>query len=117
MKYVKYLAVLSTLTLLFPLSALARDKNEHSVNIPDAVQIGHAQLKPGNYKVEWLETGPAVHVKFMQNGKTVATAQGQLKTNDTQVIQDDIITQMTSTHTKVLKEIDFGHQKEAIVFG
>jgi hypothetical protein len=117
MRLVKYLALLSTLTLLFPLAALARDKNEHSVNIADTVQIGSTQLKPGDYKVEWQETGPAVQVKFMKNGKTVATASGTLKTNDAQVFQDDIVTQMTSAHRKVLKEIDFGHDKEALVFG
>ncbi|MFZ0762146.1 MAG: hypothetical protein WAM69_19530, partial [Candidatus Sulfotelmatobacter sp.] len=69
------------------------------------------------YKVEWQGTGPAVQVKFVQNGKTVATASGTLKMNDAQVSQDDIVTQTTSAHGKVLKEIDFGHDKEALVFG
>lgn len=117
MKNVKYLALFSTLTLLFPLSVWARDKNQHSVNIPDSVQIGATQLKPGNYKVEWQEAGPVVHVEFVQDGKTVATASGKLKMNDDQVIQDDIVIQTTSDHKNVLKEIDFGHQKEALIFG
>jgi hypothetical protein len=50
-KHLPYMAVLSTLTLLFPLGALARD-NKRSVDITDAVQVGSTQLKPGNYKVE-----------------------------------------------------------------
>jgi hypothetical protein len=117
MKYIKYLAILSTLTLLFPLSVWARDKNQHSVEIFDSVQIGTTQLKPGTYKVEWQEAGPVVHVEFIQDGKTVATVPGTLKMNDGQVIQDDVVIQTTSAHRKVLKEIDFGHQKEALVFG
>src|SRR5580658_3376240 len=47
-KYLQHLAVLSTLALVFPLGALARD-NAHSVDISDVVQIGSTQLKPGNY--------------------------------------------------------------------
>ncbi|MGA9977285.1 MAG: hypothetical protein WBQ08_01415 [Candidatus Sulfotelmatobacter sp.] len=117
MKYAKYPALLSILTLLIPLSLWAREKYQHSVDITDSVQIGATQLKPGNYKLEWLDAGPAVHVEFVQNGKTVATVSGTLKKDDAQVSQDDIVIQTTSTNKKVLREIDFGHQKEALIFG
>jgi hypothetical protein len=113
-----YLTVVLTLTCLFGLglSARAARDNAHSVEISDVVQIGSTELKPGNYKVEWQGTGPAVQVSFQQNGKTVVTVQGTLKTNDDQVTQDAIVTEATSTGTSTLKEIDFGHQKEALVF-
>ena len=114
-KYSQYLAVLSILALLFPLGALARN-NAHSVQILDVLQIGSTQLKPGNYKVEWQGTGPAVQVSFEQNGKTVVTMPATLKTNDDQVTQDAIMTEATSADTTELKEIDFGRQKEALVF-
>jgi hypothetical protein len=114
-KYFQYLAVLSTLALLFPLGALARN-NAHSIQISDAVQIGSTQLKPGNYKVEWEGAGPAVEVSFQKNGKTVATVPATLKTNDDQVTQDAIMTEATSADTSTLKEIDFGRQREALVF-
>jgi hypothetical protein len=103
------------LALLFPLGALARN-NAHSVQILDVLQIGSAQLKPGNYKVEWQGTGPAVQVSFQQNGKTVVTMPATLKTSDNQVTQDAIMTEATSAGTTELKEIDFGRQKEALVF-
>ncbi len=80
------------------------------------VQIGTAELKPGNYKVKWQGTGPAVQVSFQQNGKTVVTVPGTLETNDDQVTQDAIVTEATSADTSALKEIRFGHQKEALVF-
>ena len=117
MKCVKCFALISALTLLFPLSMWARSKNQHSVDILDSVQLGSTQLKPGNYKVEWQQAGPSVQVEFVQNGKTVATASGTLKTNDPQVTQDDLVIQTTSANKRVLKEIDFSHQKEALVFG
>ncbi len=78
-KYSQYLAVLSTLVLLLPVAALARDK-AHSVEIP------------------------------------YVTVPGTLKTNDDQVTQDAIVTEATIADTTSLKEIDFGHQKEALVF-
>lgn len=117
MKNVSYLALFSTLLLLIPLCALAREKNEHSVDFLDPVQVGTTQLKPGSYKVEWQEAGPAVHVEFLQHGKVVATIPGTLKRNDQQVVQDDVVTQTIGANTRVLREIDFSHQKESLLFG
>jgi len=114
-KYLQYLAVLSTLALLFPADALARG-NAHSLEIHDVVQVSGTQLKSGIYKVEWQGSGPVVQVSFQQNGKTVVTVPATLKTNDDQVTQDAIMTEATSGDPSTLKEIDFGHQKEALVF-
>ncbi len=113
-----YLTVVLTLTCLLALGGSARATRDRarSVEIFDVVQIGSTQLKPGNYKVEWQGTGPAVQVSFQRNGKTVVTVPGTLKTNDDQVTQDAIVTEATSAGTSTLKEIDFGHQKEALVF-
>ena len=113
-----YFAVVLSLSCLLDLggSAYAARNNAHSVEISDAVQIGGTKLKPGNYKVEWQGTGPAVQVSFQQNGKTVVTVPGMLKTNDDQVIRDAIVTEATGTGASTLKEIDFRHLKQALVF-
>jgi hypothetical protein len=117
MKTSYFAAVLSLTCLLgFSGSAYAARDKAHSVKIFDVVQIGTTELKPGNYKLEWEGTGPAVEVSFRQNGKTVVTVSGTFKTNDDQVTQDGIVTVATGTGTSTLKEIDFGHQKEALVF-
>jgi len=102
MKYPKYLALLSTLALLTPLSALARDQKQHSVNIFESLQIGSTTLTPGTYKVEWQGPGPAVQVEFLQYGKTVATAPATLKMNDKEVIQDGVVTDANGAKTKTL---------------
>jgi hypothetical protein len=114
-KYMHYVAALATLALAFPLGALARDRNEHSLQLFSAVQVGNTQLEPGNYEVQWQGDGPAVQVSFQEHGKTVATIPATLKANDNQVIQDDIVT-TPQGNTTMLKEIDFGHQKDALVF-
>ena len=112
------LTVVLTLTCLFGLGGTARAArdNAHSVEISDVVQIGSTKLRPGSYKVQWQGTGPLVQVSFQQNRKTVVTVPATLKTNDDKVTQDAIMTEVTSAGTSTLKEIDFGHQKEALLF-
>src|SRR5208283_5735164 len=114
MKLIKYTLLLSMLGLLSSVFALARDNNQHSVEIPDSVQVGSAQLQPGNYKVEWQGTGPEIQVNFVRDGKTVATVPGTLKTNDAKVTQDDIMTDTANASIQTLTEIDFSRNKESL---
>jgi hypothetical protein len=113
MKYVRYVALLSALAVLSPLGAFARDKNQRSVDIPNAVQVGGTQLEPGHYKLQIQGTGPDVQVTFLQAGKTVATVPGKLKTNDDQVSEDAIV---MDSKNKTLDEIHFRRDKESLVF-
>jgi hypothetical protein len=113
-KHLKYLlALLSILTVLSPLSVFARDKNQHSLDIPAAIQVEGAKLEAGNYKVKWEGTGPDIQVTFLRDGKSVATVPATLKTNDGEVTRDQIV---TDTQNNTLHEIDFGRNKEALVF-
>ncbi|MGA2375849.1 MAG: hypothetical protein ABSF72_10025 [Candidatus Sulfotelmatobacter sp.] len=113
MKLPNYVAFLSILAVLAPLSAFARDKNQHSVDIPSNVQVGGKRLEAGSYKVEWQGAGPDVQVTFLRHGKAVATVPGTLKTNDSRVTADAI---QTDSSSNTLNEIDFGRDKEALVF-
>jgi hypothetical protein len=115
MKRIKHLAVLLSLALLTPVGLFARDKNQHSITISDPVAVGRAHLKPGDYMVEWQGDGPAVQVKFLKNGKLVATVPGTLNTNDRNVFQDDLVLHDDGANGRRLLEIDLRHQKEAIV--
>jgi hypothetical protein len=113
MKYLRNLAVVSTLAAMCSLSAFARDTNKHSVEIQDAVQVGNTQLRAGTYQVQWQGSGPDVQVNFMQHGKTVATVPGTLKTNDAQVVQDSVVVNSSS---KTLDEIDFHRDRATLLF-
>ena len=113
MKHLRYLALLSIFAMLSSFGAFARNKNQQSVDIPDTVQVGGTQLKPGNYKMEWQGTGPDIQVTFLRDGKTVVTVPATLKTNDDQVTQNDIV---TDSENNTLREIDFRRGKEAVVF-
>ncbi len=113
MKFANYVAFLSILAVLIPLSAFAREKNQHSIDIPSAVQVGGKQLEAGSYKVEWQGAGPTVQVTFLRKGKAVATVPGTLKTNDSQITADAI---QTDSANNTLNEIDFRRDQEALVF-
>ena len=116
MKQVRYSTLLFILGLMLSVGGFAKDNNRHSVEIPDSVQVGGTQLKPGKYDVQWQGTGPEIQVSFLHDGKLVAKVPGTLKTNDPHVTQDDIVTDTTGADAKTLKEIDFNHNKESLVF-
>jgi hypothetical protein len=114
MKHTKYLVAI-TFALITSLTAFAGSKTSHSVSIGDSVMVGNTQLKAGDYKVEWEGTGPIVQVNFMRDGKSIATLPATFQMNDPKVKQDQVLTDKGNSST-TLVEIDFGHQKESLVF-
>lgn len=115
MNNLKYFACLMALAVVLPFSAAARDKDQQKVDIVHQVQVGNAQLNPGTYKVEWQNAGPHVNVSFLQGKKVIATVPGTLKTESSQVIQNEVVTQKVANKT-MLREIEFSHNKEALIF-
>jgi hypothetical protein len=116
MKQIKYINLLFILAFMSSMGAFAKDSNRHSVEIPDSIHVGGTELKPGKYDVKWQGTGPEIQVSFVHDGKIVATVPGTLKTNDPNVTEDDVVTDTTSDNARTLKEIDFSHNKESLVF-
>jgi hypothetical protein len=117
MRFFKYLALLSLAALMFASLAEARStKNERTLKFSDPVQIGTVHLKPGTYKVEWQNAGPNVKVTFLRNNKTIATAPAKLKLNQ-DVPYNEVVTDHAHANQSMLREIDFSHGKEALVFG
>jgi len=55
-------------------------KNSETVNIPEPMKAGSAQLAAGDYGVTWTGTAPNIQVTFtsMQNHKILATVPAQL---------------------------------------
>ena len=115
MNYLKYFAGLMALAAVLPVSAAARDKDQQTVDITNQVQVGNVKLNPGRYKVEWQNAGPNVNVSFLEGKKVITTVPGTLKTDDAQVTQNDVVTQQVASEN-MLREIDFTHNKEALIF-
>jgi hypothetical protein len=77
MKFSRILVATAVFSFLLPLSLLAKDNsNKHSIKtqITQPATVVGTTLAPGQYKVEWTGTGPAVKAEFKLDGKTVATA-------------------------------------------
>jgi len=82
----RVVSLVGSLLLLFSFYALAADKpNKHSetVSFTSNTKVASTQLTPGDYTIEWTDNAPQVEVKFLKNGKTVATAPATVQ-NQTQ---------------------------------
>jgi hypothetical protein len=113
------LAMLSMLTVaLTTVTFAANNKNEGNFTLPDAARVGSTELRAGDYKAEWqAESGDAVKVEFLQNGKTVATVEGKLKDLQQAAPYNAIVTKQAGDNAQEINEIDFNNRRQALVFG
>ena len=116
MKSAKSLAVVALFALLLPLSVFAKDNNKGSMNLSSTAQVAGTQLQPGNYTVEWTGSGPAAQVTFVHNGKTIATAPGNIVQLKQRAPYDQVVI-TTNSGQNVIQEIDFGSKTTALKFG
>jgi hypothetical protein len=117
MKIAQYFAALAILTLALSVGAFAKDNHSGNFTLSETVRIGSTDLEPGDYKAEWTGTADDVKVDILQNGKTVATAQGTIKSLPQPSPYDAVTTKTLQDNTKVVDEIDFNKRSEALVLG
>jgi hypothetical protein len=117
MKSVRYATFCAIVAFALSYSAFARNNHSGKFTLADTVQVGSTQLTPGNYKAEW--NGPANNVKIdiIQNGKTVATAEGKLQDLPKPAPYNAVLTKTLDNNSKALDEIEFGDRTEALVLG
>jgi hypothetical protein len=117
MKFAQYLTSFAIVALALSLSAFAKESHSGKFTLADTVQVGSTELAPGDYKAEW--SGPAhdVKVAIIKNGKTIATAPGQIKDLQRPSPYDAVLTKTLSNDTKTIGEIDFSNRSEALVLG
>ncbi|HZP62440.1 MAG TPA: hypothetical protein VFB28_03415 [Terriglobales bacterium] len=115
MKYPKYLMIIGLFALLLPASVFAKTKKEGTMKLEEPAKIGSTLLQPGTYDVAWEGSGQNVRVNIMRHNNTVASASGELKTNDAAASQDAVVLKPTSDGQKQVSEIDFGKHQEAVV--
>ncbi len=114
MQSLKYFASFTAVALLLCAGAFAKDANSGKFNLADAAKVGSTMLQPGHYKAEWSGSGNEVKISILDHGKTVATAEGSLKTLPTKAPYDAVTTKTVNNHKQV-DEIDFDHRSEALV--
>jgi hypothetical protein len=117
MRLVKLLPLVAAAALLFSMQAFAKDTaNTGKFELTQSVQIGSTQLRPGQYEAQWTGPKDSLKISILQHGKTVATAQGQLKTLPRAADHDAVTVHTTSENTRQVDEIDFSKHSEALLF-
>jgi hypothetical protein len=121
MKTIKTLGCLivsATLALGLSTAAFAASKNQGNFTLNDPVRLGSTDLKAGQYKAEWTpQSGNAVKVDILKNGKVVASTTGTLKSLNQPSPYDAVVTKPLDSNIKTIDEIDFSNRKEALVIG
>ena len=105
---------LVVLALGLSISAFAGSKSETITLFHDA-QLNGKTLHAGEYDVKCDTTGSNAQVKFLRNGKEVASATGQVKQlsnvpEHTQLVTSD------GNGAAAISEIDFAHSNTGVTF-
>lgn len=117
MKIAKYSASFAIVTLALSVGAFAKDNHSGNFTLYDTVRVGSTELAPGDYKADWSGPADAVKVNILKNGKTVATANGQIKNLEQPAPYNAVTTKELDNNTEALDEIDFNKRSEALVLG
>jgi hypothetical protein len=97
------------------ISAFAGSKSESLTLIHD-VQLNGTTIPAGDYTVKYDTNGSTCLVKVMKGGKTVATANGELKQLASKPDHDQVVVQNDTGGVPTLSEMDFSNSKTAITF-
>jgi hypothetical protein len=109
-------ASLFVLALTLSLSAFAASNSKsESVLLYHDAQINGKTLHAGEYTVKCETTGSNAQVKFLKNGKEVATASGQVKQLTGQAEHAQVVTQDGGS-VPTISEIDFAHSTTGVSF-
>ena len=116
MKFAQFVAAFAILASVLSAKSFAKDNHSGKFTLTDPVRVGSTELAPGSYKAEWSGPADAVKVEILQNGKTVATAPGQIKNLPRPAPYDSAATK-TESDTRTLDEIEFSNRTDALVRG
>jgi len=102
--------------LLFSSAALAGGNNKGKLALTDRVVVDGKPIEPGDYRVEWDGSGPAVQVKLVQGNQTVATLSARLTEQAGRNSQDAYATTIEPDGSRTLTAIYPGGKRLALEF-
>lgn len=100
--------IIAIMAVALALSLNAAAANKSTLVVRDKVSLNGTAIAPGEYKVEWDDSG---NVKVMQKKQVVATAQGKVTAQPTGARR----TTMT-TNAGNITELQFENSKSKISF-
>jgi len=113
-KIALYSSLLAMFIFMLPYGAFAAS-NHTSFSITNPATIGSTQLNPGRYEVKWNGTGNQIHLKVMQNGKTLATATGTMVKQQQVYPYNAVDTVKNSANQNVIQGFQFAKQKTELM--
>jgi hypothetical protein len=102
--------------LLLSSAALAGQNNKGKLVLSDKVVVDGKPIERGNYAVEWDGSGPAVQVKLLQDGQTVATLSAHVTEQAGRNAQDAYATTTEPDGSRALTAIYPGGKRLALEF-
>jgi len=102
--------------LAMSISAFAGSKSE-SLTLLHNAQLNGTTIPAGDYTVRYDANGSTCLVKLIKDGKTVATANGELKQLAARPAHDQVVLQDDTGGLPAINEIDFHDTTTAISFG
>ncbi len=107
-------AALFIFALTMSVTAFAGSKSENVTLYHDA-QLNGKTIPAGDYTVKCDTSGSTAQVKFLRNGKEVASASGQVKQLSNAPDHNQVVTQ-DGNGAATISEIDFGHSNTGVSF-
>ena len=107
---------LAVVSLLATAAFAAGAAHKGSFQVTDPIEVNGKHLSAGDYTVVWEGEGPAVNLRFMKNGKEVATAPATVVQLDQKASQD--ATELTGAASdRQLSAIRFSGKKYELDLG
>lgn len=114
MKRISLQYAVLALALTLAVSAVAQPKYANLTLYHDTMLNG-VNLPAGDYKVKYEVEGSNVQVSFLQSGKQLATATGQVKELTKKQSASQVVLNIDGNNRSIA-EIDFGGQTTAVSF-
>src|SRR5271165_3560220 len=96
------------------LSAFAGSKSE-SITLLHDVQLNGTTIPAGDYRVKYDANGSTCLVRVIKDGKTVATANGELKQLANKPARNQVVLDDTG-NVRTVSEMDFSDSTTAVTF-
>ena len=117
MRKTKLTASLLASSLLLAAGAFAGNTNKGTLQVDETVTVGGKVLPAGNYKVEWVGSGPSVELSISKGRDTVATVPAQVLPIQKAFPGSGYSTNADQAGNKALTEIFFGGKKYELTIG
>ncbi len=106
----KKIAVLLFVCLL----AICAVAGEKSVTLVSPTTLNGKAITPGDYKITYEIKGSTADVKLIQNGKTVASASGQVVEKKDKSHYTAVVNSKDASGSNTIVEFEFANEKQVI---